>query len=163
MKGDAQEAVDRARRHLRNAAREGLEASRALVEAALLAGNMVGGEGESRGGLAGEAKSALDAWIAALETDQPFRMPEALAEPLRRAIQAEIDRWEERSVEDESARPVLRAFLGLRELLWELGMRSEPKPEKTPSDPHDSATSSTRSSRSEQPSRQRVQRFDLED
>jgi hypothetical protein len=163
MNGDAQEAVDRARRHLRNAARESLEASRALVDAALLAGNMVGVEGDDRGGLAGQAKSALDAWIAALESDQPFRMPEALAEPLRRAIQTEIDRWEKRSAEDESARPVLRAFLGLRELLWELGMRSEPDPTKNPSNPRDDASGAAHPSRPAPGSRPRVQRFDLED
>ena len=102
MNGDAQEAIDRARRHLRNAARESLEASRALVDAALLAGNMGVGD-TGRGGLAGEVKSALEAWIATLEADQPFRMPEALAEPLRSAIQTEIDRWEKRSAASRSA------------------------------------------------------------
>jgi hypothetical protein len=164
MNGDAQEAIDRARRHLRNAARESLEASRALVDAALHAGNMVGGEHDvGRGGLAGEAKSALDAWISALESDRPFRMPEALAEPLRRSVQTEIDRWEKRSVEDESARPVLRAFLGLRELLWELGMRAEPDPAGNPSSSHDEARGSAHSEKSTKNSRQRVQRFDLED
>lgn len=164
MNGDTQDAIDRARRHLRNAARESLEASRALVDAALHAGSMVGGAGDvGRGGLAGEAKSALDAWISALEGDGPFRMPEALAEPLRRAVQTEIDRWEKRSVEDESARPVLRAFLGLRELLWELGMRTEPDPEREPSAPHDDVGGSAHTDRSVKRSRQRVQRFDLED
>jgi hypothetical protein len=162
MNGDAQEAIDRARRHLRNAARESLEASRALVDAALLAGNMGVGD-TGRGGLAGEVKSALEAWIATLEADQPFRMPEALAEPLRSAIQTEIDRWEKRSAEDESARPVLRAFLGLRELLWELGMRSEPSPVENAEHPRDEAKPATRSNEQAAGSRQRVQRFDLED
>jgi hypothetical protein len=164
MSDDPQEAIDRARRHLRNAARESLEASRALVDAALLAGSRFGGEDDiGRGGLAGEVKRALDAWIAALESDKPFRMPEALAEPLRRAVQTEIDRWEKRSIEDESARPVLRAFLGLRELLWELGMRTEPSPAKGPSSADREASGPSDSSRRSKDSRQRVQRFDLED
>ena len=39
------------------------------------------------------------------------------------ALDAEIARWEARARDDAEARAVLRAFLGVRELLWELGVR----------------------------------------
>ena len=39
------------------------------------------------------------------------------------ALDAEIARWETKARQDADARAVLRAFLGVRELLWELGMR----------------------------------------
>lgn len=151
-------AIERARLHLRNAAREGLEASRALIDAALIT---TGGRpaGES-GGIVDEVLAGLDLWIATLDGDAPFRMPEAVSEPLRDALQKEIDRWEERSAHDESARPVLRAFLGLRELLWELGMRGPagPPAEAAARPSEGSAQASSPSGR-----RARVQHFDLED
>ncbi len=49
------------------------------------------------------------------------------------ALDAEITRWESRSQGDPEARAVLRAFLGLRELLWEFGIASpgpQPHPER---------------------------------
>ncbi len=39
------------------------------------------------------------------------------------ALDLEISRWETRAQDDPEARAVLRAFLGLRELLWEFGLR----------------------------------------
>ena len=39
------------------------------------------------------------------------------------ALDAEIARWELRSREDPNARSVLRAFLGVREILWEISAR----------------------------------------
>lgn len=161
MTSNPQDAIHRARRHLRNAAREGLEASRALIEAALLTGSLAeAADSDGRGGVAAEVKATLDAWIATLESDQAFRMPSAFAEPLQRALKIEIDRWERRSAEDEAARPVLRAFLTLRELLWEFGMRDAPSSsERSSRAPHQK---SAPRSRSKSP-RQRVQRFDLED
>ncbi len=35
----------------------------------------------------------------------------------------EIGRWETRGRDDPEARAVLRAFLGVREILWEFGLR----------------------------------------
>ena len=65
----------------------------------------------------------------------------AVAETLADALDAEIGRWEQRAAEDPEARAVLRAFLGLREVLWEIGIRrsgdadgaqrSQPGPEKS--------------------------------
>jgi hypothetical protein len=173
MTNDVQDAIERARVHLRLAIRESLEASRALVDAALLA---TGTDETSRAGLAGEVRSALDSWIATLDQDRAFRMPAAFADTLEQALQAEIDRWEQRSAQDASARPVLRAFLGLRELLWELGLRrgeTQHPPssgsDRAQSSPHrdeamdmqDETASPDRTAGPERKSRPRVQRFDL--
>jgi len=48
------------------------------------------------------------------------------------ALDAEIARWEKRAAADGDARAVLRAFLGLRELLWEVGVRPRPEPAAPP-------------------------------
>ena len=45
------------------------------------------------------------------------------------ALDAEIARWETRSRRDPEARTVLRVFLGLREVLWELGVRESSRAE----------------------------------
>ena len=114
------------------------------------------------GGFTTEIKTALDAWILTLDGEEPFRMPESISGPLHRALQVEIDRWEKRSAEDDSARPVLRAFLGLRELLWELGIRGDAGSKERPA--KKSRPETTRSgSKSTEKTRPRVQRFDLED
>ena len=68
----------------------------------------------------------------------------------------EIERWEARSARDPDARAVLRAFLGLRELLWELGLRSDAKAEPESGNRRDSPPRPARKAR-------RVQRFDVED
>jgi hypothetical protein len=53
------------------------------------------------------------------------------------ALGAEIARWEARAREDPDARLVLRTLLGLREILWELGVRPKaaagsPQARRTP-------------------------------
>jgi hypothetical protein len=160
---ESKDAIERARRHLRNAVREGLEASRALVEAAMFSGDLDSKSPGSRsgGGFTAEIRTALDAWISTLDGDDPFRMPESISGPLHRALQVEIDRWEKRSAEDDSARPVLRAFLGLRELLWELGMRETAS--NTGADKKKPPETAKSESTTTQKTRPRVQRFDLED
>ena len=158
MNQDVQEAIARARAHLRNATREGLEATRALVEAALHAGEA---NESGQGSLSADLKSALDNWIDSIEPERLFTMPKALAEPLYRALDAEIGRWEKRSESDETARPVLRAFLALREWFWELGMRRDQD------ERHEEDAGNTSSPKPKKatppPSRRRVQRFDIGD
>ncbi|MDH3520815.1 MAG: hypothetical protein OEM49_10200 [Myxococcales bacterium] len=113
------EALARARRHARAAAAEFVEALRALLDAAALA---TGGASGAADGALGRASSALEALAAALASDGRSADP-ALVRVLADALDAEIARWEARSRDDAEARAVLRAFLGLRELLWELGVR----------------------------------------
>jgi hypothetical protein len=117
------EALAAARRHARLAAAEAFAALRALLDgAALLA---TGRAGDEVRGLA-VLRRRLDDLEEALRSGAPAGA-EALVEALAGALDAEIARWEARSSEDPDARAVLRAFLGLRELLWEMGVRPAPR------------------------------------
>jgi hypothetical protein len=114
-----EDALARARHHARAAAAEAAQAARALLDAAALGATGVPAAGHEplRGALRwldeiaarGERADGMS-WLAALGD----------------ALDAEIARWERRSRSDPEARGVLRAFLGLRELLWELGLRAAP-------------------------------------
>jgi hypothetical protein len=108
----------RARTHARNAARESVATLQALLDAASLA--TTGAPAAARPELALVTR-ALDELVRGLgrSREEGSRLLEAVAE----ALDAEIARWEARAVEDPEARAVLRAWLGLRELLWELGVR----------------------------------------
>lgn len=154
MSGSGEEALQRARVHLQRATLEGLEAARALLQAAVHTSGLANPSGDSR---VGSLQRSLEDLIAALRENASFMLPAAFAEPLTAALEAEIKRWERRSQADPDARPVLRAFLGLRELLWELGMRHERQPasEGSPSNSDGHGPTAQR--------RDRVQRFDIED
>ena len=73
------------------------------------------------------------------------------------AIDDEIALWEERARNNTDARTILRAFLGLRELLWEFGVRSP----ETPSEP-DAATRPTPRKSARRRRTPRVQRVSIE-
>ena len=119
----AGEALARARDHARLAAAEGVAAFRALLDAAALAAS--GAPSGEVAGLAGlsERLAELDAALR-----EGTGGANALVGALAAALDSEIARWEERSADDGEARAVLRAFLGLRELLWELGVRAPAQP-----------------------------------
>jgi hypothetical protein len=121
------EAFARARDHARLAAAEAVAAFRALLDAAALAAS--GAPSGELSGLAGlsERLAELD---AALREGTPGA--NALVGALAAALDAEIARWEEQSADDPEARAVLRAFLGLRELLWELGVRAPAQRSESP-------------------------------
>lgn len=162
MSEDLDEGPRRARDHLARAALEILEAARALLGTALHASGMHAVAPDS---LAGEIDRSLDALIASMRRGLPLEVSPTLSAPLFRALEAEILRWETRSQSDPDARPVLRAFIGLREILWELGVRppAEAGRPTPPSSPADRATAPC----SAQPpagarSTRRVQRFDIE-
>ena len=113
-----QEALARARRHARGAAAEATRALRALLDAIALL----------QGGTPAESHPTLSraaAWLDGLARGiaQDGAHDAALTSALAEALDAEISRWEQRAQEDPDARAVLRAFLGVRELLWELGVR----------------------------------------
>lgn len=112
-------ALERAGVHARNAASESVLAVRALLDAIALLQS--GAPATSRPVLAQAA-----AWLERIAKDlSPAGSGEvALTQALAEALDAEIARWEQRAQEDADARAVLRAFLGVRELLWELGVRA---------------------------------------
>ena len=124
-----QEALGQARRHARAALAEMVATLRALLDAASLAGAGVPSDEQQR--LSGLA-ATLDALAAQIAPDGTAEGPPLLA-AVYEALDDEIERWEERSRNDPDARPVLRAFLGLREILWELGVRpTQPGPRGEP-------------------------------
>jgi hypothetical protein len=123
-RGDAPErelelALARAKQHAKSAVAEALAAVRALLDAASIA---------TSGGPAGANPlfEVADRWIA--RASRSWAADGALSDELGVSIAAALDdeiaRWELRAKSDDDARPVLRAFLGLRELLWELGVRA---------------------------------------
>jgi len=133
-----EEALAQALRHGRNALAEGLLAGRALLDAASLAARGRPASSEPGKIPETEAARALASLAGGLTTlaeqlradshgsrDASRHLVEALLE----ALDAEIGRWESTARKDPDARAVLRAFLGLRELLWELGMRPAPEAE----------------------------------
>lgn len=124
-----EEALARARRHGRAALRESTAAARWLVEAASLA---TGAPSDERRWL-GQLVSLLDALRFGLD-DGAGPVSSRLLESVAEALDEEIARWEERGQEDPEARAVLRAFLGLREILWELGVRPRPRSERSASE-----------------------------
>ena len=118
----ALEALARARRHARAAAAETLEVLRALLDAASLAARGVPAEQHP---LLARSAALIGEWSSRLASEGRVG-GDALTRALADALDEEIQRWEERARDDDEARAVLRAFLGLRELLWELGVRPTP-------------------------------------
>jgi hypothetical protein len=113
------EALERARLHARLAAAESLAALAALVDAGTLAAT----GGAARAGRLAPLAQSLEQLRAWLEPDGRADGASVLA-ALSEALDAEIKRWEERSREDPEARAILRAFLAVREVVWELTSRS---------------------------------------
>jgi hypothetical protein len=115
----AGEALEQARQHARRAASEAVAALHALLDAAALATS----------GSPSEANRVLAPLARVLESVEAGLAPDSdavsapLLTALADALDAEIARWEARARDDAEARAVLRAFLGVRELLWELGLR----------------------------------------
>jgi hypothetical protein len=154
MTNPVDEALQRVRKHLRNSTLEGAQAISALIEATMHASDLKSVAADS---MIGQIQQQLEDWITVLEGGSSFSMPRALTEPLVAAVDAEIKRWERRSQTDPDARLVLRAFLRMRELLWEIGMRSPEQ--KTPS----SSMHEAPAPKDVGSTRDRVQRFKLED
>jgi len=115
----APEAVARAAQHARIALAETARALTALLDAASLAAR---GEPATAGRLLGPLSRTLDGLASQLDVAASGGAAGLLA-AIAEALDAEIARWELRARDDADARAVLRAFLGLRELLWELGVR----------------------------------------
>ena len=116
-----QQALARAGRHARNASAEATRALRALLDAVSL---LQGGSGAESHAVLSRAAVWLDGIAQGLGGDGDDA---ALTRALADALDVEIERWEQRASEDPDARAVLRAFLGMRELLWELGVRPAPE------------------------------------
>lgn len=150
-KGESlEDALSRARGHAHAAVSEALAASSALLDAASLASS---GELAKDNGMLASGARALEGLRNQL--GGPDRESVHLIRSIAEALDAEIARWEDRARDDSDARSVLRAFLGLRELLWEFGVRAgEPSATATPGYPKKGRAKSAR--------RKNVQRVTVE-
>jgi hypothetical protein len=122
----AEEALVEAGVHARAALGEAVLAVRALLDAASLAASGVPSDEQER---LASISATLDALAERLGQDGSGGA--SLLSAVFEALDEEIHRWEERSREDATARPVVRAFIGLREILWELGVRPTDSGETT--------------------------------
>lgn len=152
------EALAEARLHAQRAAAESAAALRALLDAATLAAR---GEPAAAGRLApfAEALERISAWLHP-EGDQSG---DAVLQALADGLDAEIARWEAKSREDPEARSVLRAFLAVREVLFEMSTRfaTPRKDEPEAAAPADTEERSPRPARAKRP-RRRVERVAVE-
>lgn len=168
-----EEALLRARRHGRAAAGEAALAVRAVLDALSIA--TTGGPGEAHPAFAWVAAALEDA-ARGLGRETPGTA--SLLGAVAGALDAEIARWERRAASDRDARAVLRAYLGLREILWELGLRApetaEPRPsgashgerDAGPPAPRDVASDASRrrsrAARPARPARLRLERIPVD-
>ncbi len=135
------DAVARAGEHARRAAAELTRAASALLDAFALAAS----ERPAR-------RDPIFAPLAGLLADlerllAPDDGGEDLIAQVVSALGEEIERWEERAGEDAEARAVLRMLLGLRELLWEAGVRGPQRPtRRRPAQPERPAARRARAS-----------------
>ena len=152
------EALAEARRHAQRAAAESAAALRALLDAAALAAH---GAPAADGRLAPLA-AALEHFAAWLHPEGEEN-GDAVLRALADGLDAEIARWEARSREDPEARSVLRAFLAVREVLFEVSTRFAPPPETAAARPGaaDTDERSPRPRRVRRP-RRRVERIAVE-
>jgi hypothetical protein len=125
---DVAQALARAREHARSSVSEAVAAVHALLDAAALAAS----------GLPADASELLAPLARGLEGLSAALAPDAgavsapLLDAFAEALDAEIARWEQRARDDAEARAVLRAFLGVRELLWEMGLRRSERAASAP-------------------------------
>ena len=128
------EALQRAREHAQRSAAELAAALSALLDAGALF---------AAGSVAADTPLApLQQGLAELRRriePDAVRDGASLLRAVAAALDAEIERWEERSRTDPEGRSVLRAFLGVRELLWELGVRREAEPPEPAAESRDEA------------------------
>jgi len=128
-----EEALQRASSHARKALAEAVAACRALLDAvSLLAIDAPAPDNRRLASLARVLDDLTERLSPADAT--PDDASASLLFALAEALDAEIARWEQRARTDREARAVLRAFLGMREILWELGIRTAPPAPAPPSD-----------------------------
>ncbi len=113
-----EEALARAQRHGRAAGAETLAALQALVEA----GGLAAGSPLDEGALATlrETVVHLRRWL----DPEGGRDAASVLAGVSQALDEEIQRWEEKSKDDSDARTILRAFLAVREVVWEFSSRA---------------------------------------
>jgi hypothetical protein len=97
-------------------------------------------------------------------------LPTPVMNAILEAVEKEITRWENRASRDGEARAVLRTFLGLREILWEFGLRKDEPTSRGSAESGRRRTKTTSSESGASPQkgassgerRRRVQRIDVQ-
>ncbi len=166
-----EEALAKALQHARSAISEILQALGHLIDATALA--TTNQDSNAREWL-DMAQRALGSLGSALD-ERPKTTDVQAIDAVLDALDQEIQRWQTQADESPEARAVLRAYLGLREILWEFGFRRAPKTTHAKqstqkSDSSQTATpkrnasnkSTSASKSSERPKRGRVQRIPVE-
>jgi len=116
-----EEALARSLQHARNALSEALLSASALIDAASLATSAQGaGPGPQARPGGSSLSRTLDELARKLAGKNATSPTQGGLTRLLDALEGEIARWEMRAEEDPDARTVLRAFLGLREIIWEI-------------------------------------------
>ena len=116
-----EEALRNAAHHARNALAELVAASRSVLDAVSLVATNDSVSANPTLASVARLLDELEAHVASPTRGASDAEP--LLKALSEALGAEIARWEKRATHDADARAVLRAFIGLREVLWELGVR----------------------------------------
>ena len=114
-----EQALAQSLQHARNSASEALMAARKLMDALsiLLSNEPVVRHAQPDSPIA-QLAQAIERWAGAVRGPEPdYPSPELGA--ILQALDTEIERWGEKASSDPDARTVLRAFLGMREILWE--------------------------------------------
>jgi hypothetical protein len=153
------EALAEARVHAQRAAAEAAAALRALLDAAALAAQGVPA-GAGRLAPLAQALEHAAAWLH----PEAERSGDDVLRALADGLDAEIARWEAKSKQDPEARAVLRAFLAVREVLFEMSARfTQRRPEApAPAAPSDTDESSAARPARKPSSRRRVERVAVE-
>lgn len=154
----ASAALARARKHANAAIAEALAATHALLDAAALT---LSGEACADHPLLGPIARLLDGLRAEFAGGATTAEAAALLHSIAEALEHEIERWQARAGSDPEARAVLRAFLGLRELLWEFGVRRQTDRTETAAGPARGARKAGHS-KSGRRGKPRVQRVTVE-
>lgn len=119
-----EEALAKAMQHARSAVSEILQAIGHLIDATALAST---NPGSSTREWLDMAQRALGSLGNALD-ERPKSNDAHAVDAVLDALDQEIQRWQTQAESSPEARAVLRAYLGLREILWEFGFRrSAPK------------------------------------
>ena len=136
-----EEALRRSAQHARNAIAEALLAAQALLDAVALAttgraasASPTSDSGRNRNDVLGALADRIAQLAQELRGEEPD-LPESWTRAVLAALDHEIERWETRSQDDPDARAVLRAFISLREILWEFGLRSPAEARNTSPNP----------------------------
>ncbi len=157
------DAIGMALSHGRAALAEALLAARAFLDAAsialfgepaALAPEAAGRSSDARLALATLARGIDE--LVELAGSGSQNHPDVVLRAVLDALDREIKRWEVRSQTDPDARAVLRAFLGLREILWEFGVRppeshTADRPDTESEQKRPGASGSRRAARSSRP------------